>query len=103
MRFYEPSPFYKPAPFELELEDWHCLRCDRGFPCNFGDVSETIAPNAIGHRIHPTGAFLSAQGGSYCASCAPNVRFCKVCGCTDEAGCRGGCSWESQDLCSVCA
>lgn len=28
-------------------------------------------------------------------------RACAVCGCTDEAACPGGCSWE-PDLCSAC-
>lgn len=32
---------------------------------------------------------------------------CRVCGCTDEAACFGGCSWvpdpEGGDLCSACA
>lgn len=28
---------------------------------------------------------------------------CRVCGCTDNAACRGGCSWVEIDLCSACA
>lgn len=28
---------------------------------------------------------------------------CRVCGCTDERACAGGCSWVEADLCSVCA
>ena len=33
------------------------------------------------------------------------VRTCRICGCTDEEGCFGGCWWtsESDDLCSRCA
>lgn len=30
------------------------------------------------------------------------VRSCRVCGCTDEIACPGGCSWVSADLCSSC-
>ena len=30
-------------------------------------------------------------------------RFCRVCGCTTERACEGGCSWASRDLCSRCA
>lgn len=28
---------------------------------------------------------------------------CRVCGCTDECACPGGCSWVESDLCSACA
>ena len=31
------------------------------------------------------------------------VRTCRVCGCTDERACPGGCYWVAEDLCSVCA
>lgn len=27
---------------------------------------------------------------------------CRVCGCTDERACEGGCSWVEPDLCSQC-
>ncbi|OGF05230.1 MAG: hypothetical protein A2W00_04595 [Candidatus Eisenbacteria bacterium RBG_16_71_46] len=29
-------------------------------------------------------------------------RRCRVCGCTDEAGCRPACYWVAPDLCSAC-
>ena len=29
-------------------------------------------------------------------------RECKVCGCTEDAACVGGCSWVEMDLCSAC-
>jgi hypothetical protein len=28
---------------------------------------------------------------------------CRVCGCTDERACDGGCIWAEADLCSRCA
>ncbi len=31
------------------------------------------------------------------------VRRCRVCGCTDDHACPGGCWWVSSDLCSACA
>jgi hypothetical protein len=31
------------------------------------------------------------------------LRRCRVCGCTDEQPCVGGCTWVSDDLCSACA
>lgn len=30
-------------------------------------------------------------------------RVCRVCGCTDDHACPGGCYWVEKDLCSVCA
>jgi len=30
-------------------------------------------------------------------------RECFVCGCSEEAGCPGGCTWIESDLCSRCA
>jgi len=27
---------------------------------------------------------------------------CRVCGCTDEKACEGGCHWVAFDLCNVC-
>ncbi len=30
------------------------------------------------------------------------VRACRVCGCTDDEACKGGCSWAGTDLCSRC-
>lgn len=34
---------------------------------------------------------------------APAVPTCRVCGCTDDRACEGGCSWVDSDLCSTCA
>lgn len=34
---------------------------------------------------------------------AIGVRSCACCGCTDEYGCPGGCSWIGPRLCSACA
>jgi len=28
---------------------------------------------------------------------------CRVCGCTDDNACPGGCIWAAADLCSRCA
>jgi hypothetical protein len=31
---------------------------------------------------------------------------CRICGCTDEMGCPGGCAWDVEDgtdLCTICA
>lgn len=29
--------------------------------------------------------------------------YCRVCGCTDDHACPGGCYWVEDDLCSACA
>lgn len=28
---------------------------------------------------------------------------CRICGCTDERGCPGGCEWVEVELCSICS
>lgn len=34
---------------------------------------------------------------------APDLyQSCRVCGCTDDDGCPGGCTWVEDDLCSEC-
>jgi hypothetical protein len=33
---------------------------------------------------------------------ANGLRSCRVCGCTDNAACWGGCRWTFDDLCSRC-
>lgn len=30
-------------------------------------------------------------------------RQCRICGCTDEEACPGGCSWSQPEICSTCA
>ena len=30
------------------------------------------------------------------------VRTCRVCGCTDNRACPGGCHWVAEDFCSQC-
>ena len=32
-----------------------------------------------------------------------DLRTCRVCGCTDDEACEGGCTWVEEDLCSRCA
>ena len=35
--------------------------------------------------------------------CDHDELVCRVCGCTDDRGCPGGCYWVEDDLCSQCA
>jgi len=46
----------------------------------------------------------------YCCFCGKKIkqllkqeRTCRVCGCTDDQACEGGCHWVEDDLCSSCA
>lgn len=34
---------------------------------------------------------------------SPAPRACRVCGCTNDRACQGGCYWVERDLCSACA
>jgi len=36
-----------------------------------------------------------------CPECRDEA-VCRVCGCTNEHACEGGCSWVEPDLCSAC-
>ena len=36
------------------------------------------------------------------SAAAPPVRACRLCGCTENRACLGGCYWVEQDLCSAC-
>jgi hypothetical protein len=40
--------------------------------------------------------------GATLADIWPKVRACRVCGCTDDRACPGGCWWVDDDLCSAC-
>ncbi len=37
-----------------------------------------------------------------CPECQEDVAICRVCGCSNEDPCEGGCYWVEEDLCSAC-
>lgn len=37
-----------------------------------------------------------------CPECQADVPVCRVCGCSNEDACEGGCHWVEEDLCSAC-
>lgn len=48
--------------------------------------------------------YEAADGGD-CSSGCPKLDglpVCRVCGCSEEDACEGGCSWVEDDLCSAC-
>jgi hypothetical protein len=80
---------------------FECLRCGVDLPAD--QEEDTFSePDTRGVIRHCSGAMLVPNGGGYCATCAPNVMFCRVCGCTDEQSCVDGCYWTEPGLCSSC-
>lgn len=93
-----------------------------------GDKSYTFQPDevAIAGRFKPTLFDVSAEAVAPEVAQAPaattetielgepglaehiadmnegGLQTCRVCGCTEEAGCEGGCTWVEDDLCSSC-
>jgi hypothetical protein len=57
-----------------------------------------ICGNAI---AHPEDCVSDPEVGTLCADCGGEPR-CRVCGCTDDHACEGGCYWVEEDLCSAC-
>jgi hypothetical protein len=55
---------------------------------NASDESKAIAAHIAGQASGPQAAA---------------ARTCRVCGCTDDHACEGGCYWVEADLCSKCA
>jgi hypothetical protein len=98
-----PTPLLPPFDLATVAETIVlCLECRRAV---------MLAPFRVpeGHYVRPNnvltslaGAFLTPQGAAYCPSCAGIIPVCRVCGCTDKAGCEVGCWWVSADLCSEC-
>jgi len=46
----------------------------------------------------PKGRARSREG----IASSTKIRRCRVCGCTDDRACPGGCYWIHVDLCSCC-
>ena len=63
-----------------------------------GDVFQ-IEPTAIGMM---ESMFDRLADDSFVRAGELLVRRCRVCGCTDDRACPGGCSWVCDDLCSGC-
>lgn len=96
----EPADATEISAAAAPLDSLSCLRCQCELPGDLGlDASCETLPNGV---VVDRGHVLTPQGAAYCAECRPEVRFCKSCGCTDEAGCPEGCAWVAEDLCSEC-
>lgn len=79
---------------EIEAEAYHAALLSSGGETDF---------------LAATFVFEDAPGGRRLVSLrtSPNPdpfeRRCRVCGCTDDHACEGGCWWVAEDLCSACA
>lgn len=51
-----------------------------------------VVPAALAPDMYRDGVDLAPLG----------IRACRVCGCTDNSACAGGCGWVERDLCSLC-
>lgn len=54
----------------------------------------SVQPGEVRRAIETHAALLAAA--------SPGVRRCRVCGCTDDRACPGGCWWAGPDLCTAC-
>jgi hypothetical protein len=63
-------------------KDGHCVKC--GYP----------KEHQIFRRNSGLGAVMCNSTG--------RLRSCRICGCTDDHACQGGCHWVEKDLCSAC-
>lgn len=82
-----------------------------GKPCGIHPAARADAFCACGHivAVHTRRPDRSLT----CDLCEPAtgpvvesaaaVRQCRICGCTDEEACPGGCSWSQPQICSTCA
>lgn len=69
----------------LEVDDVRVPTDDAGV------ITGALNIRILGAWFKITPALLAMAGG-----------VCRVCGCTDETACFGGCSWVAPDLCSAC-
>jgi ParB/RepB/Spo0J family partition protein len=99
LRFQEDGTYYC-AHCDPEVES--CARCGDPLPEGRPAV-EGAQPGPGGIRTDDQGYVLTSREASYCPACAADLAVCRVCGCTQEAGCEVGCYWVEDDLCSACA
>ncbi|MDD4566090.1 MAG: hypothetical protein PHE79_11530 [Eubacteriales bacterium] len=71
------------------LEDYSRLRKAFALACRI--LADSTGANDRGKDIRAT--LLEA---------AESDQICRVCGCTQDNACPGGCYWVEEDLCSAC-
>jgi hypothetical protein len=70
-----------------------------GFAHQIGDQLVAMARAIIG----PDSAIETTSAMGFDPQYDVDDRRCRLCGCTTERACEGGCSWVAPDLCSSCA
>jgi len=96
---YETSP----GKWRLQVKDVTPLPGAEptGYGCHgCGLIAEAVGdgglPEKWVEKKFPTRTFF------LCSECQRDVQICRVCGCSQEDACEGGCSWVEKDLCSSC-
>ena len=87
---------------------------DSGLPCEMLRFEDGLATCLI-EKIYGHQAKLEVcrehEGDERCLRFVPDIelikeslriRACRVCGCTENFGCDGGCYWVETDLCNQC-
>lgn len=90
-----------PGKWRLTAEDVTPLPgAEIGYACAICGIVEQAQPDGslpegwIEKKFEEGSCFL-------CGECR-GERMCRVCGCTQENPCDGGCYWVEEDLCSTC-
>lgn len=86
----------------------HCARCGAQLADRLGGAGFNGAPDAVfvGHNCPQCRENFEKMGWEdriFTPDPFAKVRACRVCGCTDDNACPGGCYWVEEDLCNVCA
>ena len=85
------------AQFQISV----CGTCDVVFRVHAGRPSCPVCggdPN----QVLVEGVVEVGSGGAPALAEGETAQRCRVCGCTDEHACEGGCSWVEPGLCSRC-
>ncbi len=75
------------------------------FICDCLDDDEAGAcsdPGCCEPSCREQGVVMVTRRGGVCATCKENMDICRVCGCTNDEACDGGCDWAEEGLCSQC-
>ena len=110
--------FWKNGNFEryplLQARAGNGDREDNRMPCEMLRFEDGLATCLIekryGHQAKPQ-VCREHEGDERCGLYNPDLelikeslkaRICRVCGCTDDSACDGGCYWIEEDLCNQC-
>lgn len=90
------NEIFKALPSAFTPEDYRCPKCNKGIEIKF------VAASKEEMELEQESEALKAV-----AEVSSDPLFdeqkCRVCGCTDDNACPGGCYWVEEDLCSQCA